>query len=210
MKATYSLIVFLSFLSFSIAQTDEINISASFAQSIELRVIGSSSVNFTFSTIADYTNGKWFADRKKVGFEVASSTSFIVQASFTPFTSAEGNTIELFNLNYWMGVEEELIGGRGTRWEFGTSDVPRYTGQLTVQGLYSYGEFVGSTTPKTIVTPAGNGNAGNFEENRFYIVPHIGYSWLLKQLGKPNLLDQNIQPGVYSCTMTLTAIPQAL
>ncbi|MEL6191411.1 MAG: hypothetical protein AAFR66_05145, partial [Bacteroidota bacterium] len=89
MKTILSFFVFLSFIVSVFSQSDEINISASFAQSIELRVIGSASVDFSFSGLSDYQNGKANL-MNTTGFEVASSTSFEVQAEFTAFTNESG------------------------------------------------------------------------------------------------------------------------
>ena len=210
MKNTVLTLLFFSLSVSVFAQSDEINISASFAQSIELRVVGSNSINYSFTTISHYTNGRWLRNRRSVSFEVASSTNFEVQIAFSPFTSAEGNIIELYNVTYYLGVDRADYGGRGTRWEFGPQDVVRYDGSQLSQDLNIYGEFVGSTSPKTLIVPAGEGNAGDFEDNKFYIVPHVGFWWMLDQMGKPRLLDQNISPGTYTTILTLTAIPSIL
>lgn len=197
----------LTILAFSVstfAQSDEINISASFTQSIELRVIGNSSLNFTFSTISHYQGGQ-HKSNNAVGFEVASSTSFEVQAQFTPFTNESGDQIDIDNVTYHIGIPPDKVSEWGKRW-----DLPKPVEELVnrISGsLHIYGFFVASSSPQTMITPGPEGNAGGFDENRFYLTICIGWWNHIKRIGKPQLLDQNIQPGTYNCTMTLTAIP---
>ena len=109
-----------------------------------------------------------------------------------------------------MGVEDTAYVDRGTRWDFGPSDTQRFDGNATASGLVNYGHIIASNTPKTLIVPAGDGNAGDFSDNRFYLALHVGYVGTLRKLGKPLLLDQNIQPGTYTCTMILTAIPSII
>ncbi|MEM6766936.1 MAG: hypothetical protein AAF655_18515 [Bacteroidota bacterium] len=198
--------VSLVFISVSIiAQTDEINISASFAQSIELRISGNSSISFTFSTLSDYKVGKV----GNASFEVASSTSFEVSASFTPFTNENGDQLDLINLAYCIAVEDGRAGEAGIRWNFGTPDYPMFDLTSNANWSHTYtGVFVASQTEKTILTPGSSGNAGEFEENRFLIQIRLGtINDHADMGGRLSLLDQNIPPGIYTCTMTLTAIP---
>lgn len=197
----------LALASSTFAQSDEINISASFEQSIELRVIGNASINFTFSTIEDYTKGK-FTSNTGSGFEVSSSTNFSVQISSTPMVNPNGDELDIENLSFDLAVDEDLYPEKGVRWDIPTSDYERFdwTYHAAAQ-VYRKAFFVASQTPKTIVVPGPSGNAGGFEKNRFYLIFWLGFYLHLDMMGKPRLLDQNIQPGTYTCTMTLTAIP---
>ena len=198
-------LVFFTYSAF--AQSDEINISASFAQSIELRVIGNASINFTFSTIEDYTKGK-FTSNTGSGFEVSSSTNFSVQISSTPMVNPNGDELDIENLSFDLAVDEDLYPEKGVRWDIPTSDYERFdwTYHAGAQ-VYRKAFFVASETPKTIVLPGPSGNAGGFEKNRFYLIFWLGFYLHLDMMDKPRLLDQNITPGTYTCTMTLTAIP---
>ena len=135
MKTVVTTIVFLSFYLCIHAQSDEINISASFAQSIELRVIGNSAINFTFSTINDYQRGKWNGT-SDTGFEVASSTSFEVQAEFTPLTSAAGDQIDMRNLQYHISIPGDRLAERGVRWDIPTPDYNLH--QSSLVGFFDF------------------------------------------------------------------------
>ncbi|MEL6194820.1 MAG: hypothetical protein AAFR66_22355 [Bacteroidota bacterium] len=197
----------LAFCLFSaFAQSDEINISASFAQSIELRITSGGTMNWTFSSLNDYNKGK-YAD---ANFQVASSTSFEVSAAFTPFTNENGNQIDLRNLTYHIGIAEGRQNEKGVRWDFPAPDYSRHNMRAMASGgvtHYFVGFFTGSETDKTILTPGPSGNAGSFDDNTFCIRMSLGWSTHNQQMGIPILLDQNIQLGTYTCTMTLTAIP---
>lgn len=210
MKTILSSFVFLSFLLSAFAQSDEINISASFAQSLELRVIGTNSVSFSFSTINDYNKGKQTA-RNDTGFEVSSSTSFEVQAAITPLTNGSGDQIDMANLVYYLCYYEEFDVDKGVRWDIPTPDFPRVQGK-TYKGrngepMKVYGFFKTNEGDKTLVVPGPSGNAGSFADNQFFLEIVLGNPVHAGNLNIPSLLDQNIQPGTYTCTMTLTAIP---
>ncbi|MEM9935601.1 MAG: hypothetical protein AAF824_18390, partial [Bacteroidota bacterium] len=165
------------------------------------------SVNSSFSTITHYEKGKRVSSySKKTGFEVSSSTSFTVEFSCTAFSSADGNTLDIRNLTFHILTEEDVNATQGSRWNPLTQDIVQLNGK-SFDTHYKTGIYVASTTPKAIIEPGPNGNAGQFEENRYYIEFYIGWRDHLERQGVPILLDQNIQPGTYTTTMTLTAIP---
>ena len=188
------------------AQTDEINISASFAQSIALRITSNANITWTFATISDYSSDK-MADSY---FEVASSTNFNVDVSFTPFANAEGDELNLKNLSYRVRVPVTSSGEQGSRWDFGPINTSNKGGQ-NAKDHYS-GVHYATTTPRTIIVPGADGNAGTYEENVFYLRLRLGNPTHSRDpaINLPILLDQNIAPGVYTCTVTLEAIPVIL
>ena len=208
MKIRNSLLALLciSFYSAS-AQSDEINISAAFSSSIDLRIASGANINFTFSTLEEYQNGKSGAST----FEVASSVNFSVAMSYTPFTNADGDEIDLRNLTIRLRVPEARSSEVGVRWSYPIGTV--LTNELAKDGLYYSGTYLATTAPQTVLLPGPSGNAGTYEDNQFEIVFHMGYQGrndALSGIGLPSLLDQNIAPGTYTCTVTLEAIPEAL
>lgn len=188
------------------AQTDEINISASFAQSIALRITSGASINLTFSTLNDYKGGKSGVSY----FEVSSSTSFNVDFSCTPFTNADGDEIALENLTYRLVIFDPIDDGKGTRWNFGTPNTSDGINQFNdrIKGPVNYA----TTSPITLLIPGSEGNAGNYTDNQFKINFWLGHPSRnsLPEVNLPTLLDQNIAPGTYTCTVTLEAIPVIL
>ncbi|MEM6767286.1 MAG: hypothetical protein AAF824_12335 [Bacteroidota bacterium] len=211
MKSNIIVFAFLAFSVSTFAQTDEINISASFAQSIELRIVGNASVDFSFNTLNNYKKGI-ATDLTSTAFEVSSSTSFEVQADFTPLTNSTGDQLDMRNLIFNIIVPEDKYAERGVRWDIGTRDFPHHDGasnpaSTPVGPIRFLGIFTGAGGPKTILVPGPAGNAGSFEDNSFYLQFAIGFHIHNGQLGIPILLDQNVPPGIYTCTMTLTAIP---
>ncbi|MEM6764388.1 MAG: hypothetical protein AAF655_05675 [Bacteroidota bacterium] len=185
------------------SQSDEINISAAFAQSIALRVTSGANITWTFSTISDYENGKVANSY----FEVSSSTNFNVDVSFTPFTNAEGDELNLKNLSFRVRVPIASSGGQGTRWDFGAHNTSNNGAQESTE--HFSGVHFATTTPRTILVPGPNGNAGDYAENIYRLTLRLGSKTHSSDpaINLPVLLDQNIAPGVYTCTVTLEAIP---
>lgn len=206
MKYLIFSLVILSFSYTAYAQSDEINISASFSQSIALRVTSGANLNFTFSTLEDYQKGKFGVSN----FEVASSTDFNIDVSFTPLTNPAGDEIELKNITHRLSFSLERMVEQGLRWNFGTPNTSRGSsvGDNNHHGPISFA----TTSPRTILTPGTNGNAGSYEENQFRIVLCLGLPYHTNDpaIKLPTLLDQNIAPGTYTCTVTLEAIPVIL
>ncbi|MEM7511470.1 MAG: hypothetical protein AAF388_11090 [Bacteroidota bacterium] len=186
------------------AQSNEINISASFAQSIELKIVSGGSMNFTFTTLERYQNGT----SAIANFQVASSTDFEVAIGFTPFTNADGDEIDLSNLNYCLAVLPEDLGDAGQRWNFATPEYEVWDLVKASSWKYHFtGIYTSSQGEKTVITPGPSGNAGNFSENSFFLQIRLADRTYQNVANAPSLLDQNIQPGTYTCTVTLTALP---
>ena len=194
----------LAFPCITFAQTDEINISASFAESIELRFTTSGSVNWTFSTIAHYKNGFWPAERI-LDFEVSASVNFLVQCQITPMVNGEGEALDMGNISIRPGVASDRLSQRGTRWDWAAGDVTAYTnGGGVARGDLFFGDKF--ATPRTILVPGPEGNAGGYDINKFKFLIGIGRYEQTKLNGMPRMLDQNISPGTYTGTVILTAL----
>ncbi len=190
---------------FSFSQTDEINISASFAQSISLRVTGGGSLTASISSLQQYKSGICFS---YAYFEVASSTNFETTLKGTPLVNASGDEIDSRNLTYWHAVPEERASEHNNRWNFGTPHSSSYEGQIHDHGnAFQSGISYVTTDARTLMKPGPSGNAGDYDDNKFIIAFCLGRHRHLPGIDMPVLLDQNIAPGTYTCTITLEAIP---
>ena len=189
------------------AQSDEINISAAFSSSIDLRIASGANINFTFTSLDDYQNGKSGTSI----FEVASSVSFSVAISMTAFTNSDGEELELKNLSYRIGALPGDVNEEGVRWIFSEANTssPKY---INSNGASLSGVHFATTSPHTVLAPGPVGNAGSYEDNKFFLNFHLGVAGhqVIPEIDLPPLLDQNIAPGTYTCTVTLEAIPEAL
>ena len=196
----------ISFFSAS-AQSDEINISAAFSSSIDLRISYGANINFTFATLEDYQSGKSGNSQ----FQVASSVNFNIDISMTPFTNADGDEINLKNLAFRTWVPVDRQSEEGQRWNFEDGNTVGTNKRVFNSEYYSQ-LHVATTSARTVITAAGNGNAGTYEDNMFGILFHFGIAahQSINGINLPSLLDQNIAPGTYTCTVTLEAIPEAL
>ena len=191
------------------AQSDEINISAAFSSSIDLRIAEGANINMAFTSLNDYEKGKGGNST----FQVASSVNFNVDISMTPFTNADGDEIDLKNLTFRIWVPGDRQSEEGVRWVFSSANT---TGNDKVyhnhNDTWNSAVHVATTTPRTVLEAGPSGNAGTYEDNEFGIRFYLGEKWHanLGGVNMPLLLDQNIAPGTYTCTVTLEAIPEAL
>ncbi|MEM8896876.1 MAG: hypothetical protein AAGC85_02175, partial [Bacteroidota bacterium] len=203
-KSFVLLSLFCITFSLSYTQSDEINISAAFSSSIDLRIASGANINWTFATLKDYTEGKCGFPV----FQVASSVNFNVYFSMTPFTSPDGDEIDLKNITYWWGVAKEKSAEVGDRIVFG--DAHYGTGTAIHAGVFHGGLNYGTTSEMHLIGPGPGGNAGGYEENTFTISICINHGSHRATVGMPNLLDQNIAPGTYTATIKLEASAAAL
>ncbi|MEM6767494.1 MAG: hypothetical protein AAF655_21325 [Bacteroidota bacterium] len=204
MRSIYFLLIWIPASVFS--QSDEINISASFAQSIELRITNGANVSWTFTTISQYETG-FSPQSRHVDFEVASSINFSVQFEMGPMTNAGGDQLDIGNISLRPCIKLEDIGLIGTRHEFGEST---YSVPVNSKGYLAGKVFPANAGVQTLFTPGPNGNAGDFSDNQLAIRIGMGAYGQTQWWGMKTMLEQNITPGTYTGTMTLTAIPQAL
>ncbi|MEM7512370.1 MAG: hypothetical protein AAF388_15655 [Bacteroidota bacterium] len=197
-------VFFLAIPCITFAQTDEINISASFAESIELRFTTSGDVSWTFSTINHYKNG-FLPKLRIVDYEVSASVSFLVQCQITPMTNGNGDELSLGNISLRPGISNDYVADRGSRWEWAGGDRSSFTNDSGIsRGDIFFGDKLAS--PRTIVVPGPSGNAGGFEKNRYKLLIGMGAFSQTKLNSMPTMLDQNISPGVYTGTILLTAL----
>lgn len=203
MKRVYFILSFLACTVSTFAQSDEINISASFAQSIALTVYDGANITFEFNSLEKYQSGLSGSSK----FQVSSSTSFNVDMSFTPFVNADGDEIDLKNLEFSLAAtgSTNTPAGQGDKWNFGT-------GNITSRNLPGVQRNYATLEPRTVVLAGPSGNAGSTDENDFIVYFDFGVpTWLNSaEIGLPTLLEQNIAPGTYTCTVTLEAIPVIL
>ena len=206
MRNIYSLFLLLLLSVPSLhAQTDEINISAAFSTFIDLKIVGNANVEWVITTIDDYKKG-FTPSQNMITFQVASSNNFSVAMSMTPLADASGNEIDLKNILVRLFVPTSRSAEKGVRWDWGTED---YYTRTTASGWLKSALWYPSSTEKVILQPGSQGNAGTYEQNEFNIGLGLGHS-ATSNVGMTNLLEQNISPGTYTGTMTLTAIPEAL
>ena len=206
MRITSFLLLFLCTSISSFAQTDEINISATFSTFIDLRIVGSSNAEWVISTIDQYKTG-FTPSSNKITFQVASSNDFSVEMRMAPLADGNGNEVDLKNVLVRLFVPISRSGEQGTRWNFAPLDYYRIVSESS---LLKSGCYFPTTTDKPILLPGPDGNAGTYEDNEFVIAIGLGRVSATKEIGMTSLLDQNISPGVYTSTMVLTAIQEAL
>ena len=195
------------------AQSDEINISAAFRSFIDLRVTDGANVDVTISTLDQYKQGVLMGYSS---YEVSSSNRFSVNIGFTPISNAEGDELDLKNLTYQLSCRGTTLSGNvspvgGTKWDFGSPNTS-FTTSAIGSGTLSSGLYVATSSPYPIILPGPDGNAGSYDANSFNLPWRLGWGGFLNYEGikMPSLLDQNIAPGTYTCTVTLEAIPEAL
>ncbi|MEM7511949.1 MAG: hypothetical protein AAF388_13520 [Bacteroidota bacterium] len=199
-------LLLLLFPSFCFSQSDEINISAAFEQSIELQIVGNANCSFTFSSIAHYTNGftaNGNHGSNHIQFQIASSTNFQVDMSNTAFTDGAGNTLDARYFHVRLQYQNAESDYKD-RYDWGPSD--GFGIKSTLSGAYILAEGV----TRTVVIPGPNGNAGNFEDNDFKIRIGVGVKSVAARNNLPIMLDANITPGTYTSVLTLTAVPVIL
>ena len=182
-----------------------IAVEASFKSYIELRIVSNPSVSWTFKSIRDYQGG-FYTGLREIEFEVSSSTNFNVQASMTDLSSPLGGVLDKRYIYYRIGTRNAHKGEKNRRWKFAT-DWELHIEVSDGGGIFS-GAHIGTGSPKTLLFPGPEGNAGDFEANQFVLRMGIGAEGNMKQLGLPSLLELNIKPGTYSGSLTLYAMAE--
>lgn len=207
MKTPMFVLCFSLFLSpfFTQAQSGEVNLSASFVQSIELRVTGTTAVTWQFTSINHFKEG-FSPDLNIIEFEVASTSNFYVQVQITPMVNAEGDVIDRGNLSIRPAVRKERMSQKNLRWRW----VRGFMAGTNVNSSYEKGDVFfgdGFSSPVTLIEPGPAGNAGGFSDNQFQIMVGMGYFTHTQSRGKKRLLEQRHKAGSYSSNIILTAIP---
>lgn len=181
--------------------SDEINIEANFSQFIHLQVL-QSDVYWEIKTIQDYKDGFWPVERP-IPFQVASNTNFRVDYFNTPMVDGQGNEVTLENMAYRLEPANNSIkSDYKSRYDWSpTQDGGGVSANLS-------GIYIASLSPRTILVPGPNGNAGAYEENYWKIRIGFASANIRAITGLPRLLEQNIQPGTYVSKLTLTAVPE--
>lgn len=178
--------------------TGEIQVSATFSSSIDLRIDGDANVNWNIDTREEYENGFWPVERR-TGFSVSSSVNFRVDISSTRMFDAAGNELPLWNLGYRIEPANSAVQNEyGTRYIWGPKDGAGESANLS-------GIYIASETQKTVIMPGPAGNAGGYERNAFKIRTGISADNIRAITGRPRLIEQNIVPGTYVTILTLTA-----
>lgn len=186
----FILIMHSGFFSTLWAQSDDIQISAAFSSSIDLTVTDGANISFVVASLDHYTNGLKDPTAYSSTFEINSSVEYKVDLVATDFADASGNILDVDNFGYYL----ESIGtnrpGRNLKM-LGTATNPSHYALLG--------------NDETIIKSNGQGNVGTADKNRFKVHFELGTSDVRGISSLPALIDQNIAPGTYSSTVTLTA-----
>lgn len=173
-------------------ETDDIQLSAAFEASIDLRVTEGSSISFVVATTSEYTGGLASPYQYFSEFTVTSSTAFQVVLSAADLADGAGRTLDIRNL-----------GCRLTDYGTHTAGV-----QHLLMGAAASPSALALLGPSlTLITATGPGNAGTAAQNRFRIQFELATPELRALSGLPTLLEQRITPGVYRTVILLTASP---
>ncbi|GAB4420848.1 MAG: hypothetical protein OHK0039_34970 [Bacteroidia bacterium] len=169
--------------------SDDVQVTAHFSSSLDLRIVSGATVNFVVATMGEYSGGvaspyNYFSD-----FTVTASVNYRVAISSTDFSNGAGETLAAGNFGYRLfdngthsaGVNYLLLGAA-------TSPSP--------MGILG--------TTRDIITPLPAGNAGPPTANAFRIHFELGTPAARALSGLPTLLEQSIVPGQYTGTVTLT------
>lgn len=195
-----TLLIFLLIISFYCiqAQTDDIQISASFSTSIDLRIDGDANVNWDIDTREEYENGFWPVERR-TGFSVSSSVNFRVDIASTRMLDGTGNELPLWNLGYRIEPANSAVQAEyNNRYVWGPKDGAGESARLS-------GIYIASESEKTVIMPGPAGNAGGYDNNAYKIRTGISANNIRAITGQPRLIEQNITPGTYVTILTLTA-----
>ena len=189
-KVVFVLTVFSLFLRAGVAQTDEINISASFSSSIDLTVTDGANISFVVASLDDYTNGLADPTAYNSTFEVNSSVDFKVDLTSTDFADAGGNILDAGNFGYVISDAGTNVAG---------------TNHLLLGASASPSAMAVLGTNNEIITATGDGNAGSAAANTYVVKFELGTAAARAVSGLPQLLDQNVAPSTYTSVVTLTA-----
>lgn len=117
----------------------------------------------------------------------------------TPFQSPDGVELDIRNLAYRLEPRNGSVkADYNKRYKWATPDGSKESANLS-------GIFIATFTPKTILVPGPQGNAGSFERNAYKIRIGIAAPNIRAITGLSNLLEQNIAPATYTTVLTLTA-----
>ncbi|MEM9936685.1 MAG: hypothetical protein AAF824_23860 [Bacteroidota bacterium] len=202
-KSAGSILLYL-FPAILLGQSDQILLSASFSESIDLRVTNGANISWIFTSIEHYKNG-FQPLGSQVSYEVSSTVNFSIQLQFTPLTSASGDVIDSRNLVIRPAIASAKVNERGDIWQWTEGD---WDGNSIGNGVARGDNFLGSTliSPTTILVSGPNGNAGSYNQNQHKLLVGIGTPGIYSHTAIGSLLDQNIKPGIYTGTITLTAL----
>lgn len=172
------------------AQADDINLSASFSNSIACTVTYGQDINFVVATIGEYRGGLSSPFDYFSYFTVSSSANFKVELSSTDFTDPNGNVLDARNFGFRISNEGTHRPG---------------VNQLLMGAARTPSKLVLLGEDREIVKSSGQGNAGSAEANRYKLQFELGTPSVRALSGLPTLLEQNIRPTTYRAVITLTA-----
>ena len=205
MKYLFSFLLAFSCLS-SFAQVNkgEVQVDAVFEAFIELKIVDDPKVSWTFDSFDDYRGDNSWPVHRQIDFQVASSTSFLVQGMMTDLVNGtNGAKLDKRNFGLRIGARRDHSAERFKRWDFAAGDGDRV---ISGSGEVHSAIFISMDQPRTLLLPGPEGNAGDFEENEYILRIGLGSSNILVLNDLPPLYRQNIQPGTYTGTLTITAI----
>ncbi len=156
---------------------------------LEIKVVKKGNFKVNVKTFQKYTLGARHNHRYTSTIEIDSNVDYSLSISASDFTDGLGNTLDVNNFGYFIESKGQHKPG---------------SNYLLLGSSMSPSPFDLLGEDKKIIIPAGFGNKGNKNMNKFDITFELGTQAVRDLNGLPELMAQYIVPGVYGGTVTLT------
>lgn len=156
---------------------------------LKVKVVEKGSFKVNVKTFSKYTKGARHNHRYTSTIEIDSNVDYSLSISADDFSDGLGNTLDIKNFGYFIESKGQHKAG---------------SNYLLLGSGMSPSPFALLGEDKKIIIPAGFGNKGNKNMNKFKITFELGTQAVRDLNGLPELMAQYIVPGVYRGTVTLT------
>lgn len=156
---------------------------------LKLKVVKKGNFKVNVKNFRKYTRGARHNHRYTSTIEIDSNVDYSLSISASDFTDGLGNTLDVNNFGYFIESKGQHKPG---------------VNYLLLGSSMSPSPFALLGEDKKIVIPAGFGNKGNKNMNKFNITFELGTQAVRDLNELPELMAQYIVPGVYGGTVTLT------